>query len=85
MIVNLMILPLTFISEIWFPTDGAEPGDDRQAVPGPLAGRRTPVRVRPADGRRGLNAHDIQSLVIWTAVGIFLMFRVLRQPQGEVA
>ena len=33
----------------------------------------------------GINATDIRSLAIWTAVGVFLMVRFLRRPQGEVA
>jgi hypothetical protein len=32
----------------------------------------------------GFNAGDLKSLAIWTVVGIVLMLRFLRQPQGEV-
>ena len=84
-VVNLTILPLTFISNIWFPADG---------MPKSLVSVAKFFPIRPlADGLQyvfdprttgaGLNAADLRSLAIWTAVGIFLMIRFLRQPQGE--
>ena len=50
-VVNLLILPLTFISSIWFPTDGMPEGADRhrQDLPDPGARRRAAARVRSAD------------------------------------
>ena len=33
----------------------------------------------------GFNAQDLRTLAIWTAVGVFMMLRFLRQPQGEAA
>jgi hypothetical protein len=31
----------------------------------------------------GFNGQDLRTLAIWTAVGIFMMVRYLRRPQGE--
>jgi ABC-2 type transport system permease protein len=86
-IVNLTVLPLTFISSVWFPTTG---------MPTALADIAKFFPIRPlADGLQyafnphttgaGFNGTDIRSLAIWTVVGIVLMLRYLRQPQGEVA
>jgi ABC-2 type transport system permease protein len=85
-IVNLLILPLTFISGIWFVTD---------AMPKFLLSIAKFFPIRPLadlmqhafDPRTtgsGFVGNDIRTLLIWTAVGIFLMIRFLRQPQGEV-
>jgi len=85
-VVNLLILPLTFISSIWFPTTG---------MPNWLVdiAKFFPIRAL-ADGLQhafnpfttgaGFDGQDLRTLAIWTAVGIFLMMRFLRRPQGEV-
>jgi ABC-2 type transport system permease protein len=84
-VVNLTILPLTFISSIWFPATG---------MPRALIHIAKVFPIRPlADGLEyafnpftrgaGLNGQDLRTLAIWTAVGIFLMIRFLRRPQGE--
>jgi ABC-2 type transport system permease protein len=86
-IVNLTVLPLTFISGVWFPTTG---------IPKALEHIANFFPIRPlADGLQyafnphttdpGLNGGDIRSLAIWTVVGVFLMKRALRRPQGEMA
>ena len=86
-IVNLLVLPLTFISSVWFPTNG---------MPHALADIAKVFPIRPlADGLQyafnphttgaGFNAQDIRSLAIWTVAGVFLMVRYLRRPQGEAA
>ena len=86
-IVNLTVLPLTFISSIWFPSDG---------MPKTLIDVAKAFPIRPlADGLQyafdprtpgaGLNGHDLSTLGIWTAVGIVMMLRFLRSPQGEQA
>jgi ABC-2 type transport system permease protein len=85
--VNLTVLPLTFISSVWFPPSG---------TPQILQDIAKVFPIRPlADGLQyafnprtvgaGFNAADVRSLAIWAAVGIFLMVRYLRKPQGEVA
>ena len=84
-VVNLVILPLTFISSIWFPTDG---------LPSWLQdiAKLFPIRAL-ADGLQhvfdprtigsGLQAQDVRTLAIWTVIGAFLMVRFLRRPLGE--
>jgi ABC-2 type transport system permease protein len=83
--VNLSVLPLTFISNIWFPTD---------KMPSALKHIAQFFPIRPlADGLQyvfdprhsaTLRATDVRSLAIWTAVGVFLMIRFLQKPQGEL-
>jgi ABC-2 type transport system permease protein len=85
-IVNLTVLPLTFISSVWFPAT---------AMPKTLNDIAKFFPIRPlADGMEhafnpfttgaGFSGQDLRTLAIWTAVGIFVMVRFLRQPQGEV-
>jgi ABC-2 type transport system permease protein len=85
-VINLTILPLTFISSIWFPPTG---------MPKVLIDIAKVFPIRPlADGLEhafnpfttgaGFDGQDIRTLAIWAAVGIFLMYRFLRHPQGEV-
>src|SRR5437660_9955021 len=83
--VNLVILPLTFISSIWFPADNLPKWLKAIASIFPI--RPLAAGLQYAFGPRaspGVSASDIRSLAIWTAIGIFLMVRFLRQPQGEV-
>jgi ABC-2 type transport system permease protein len=86
-IVNLTILPLTFISNVWFPTN---------TMPSWLQHVAKLFPIRPlADGLQhafnpfvsgpGFNGSDLETLAIWTAIGIVLMVRFLRQPQGDRA
>jgi ABC-2 type transport system permease protein len=85
-VVNLTVLPLTFISSVWFPTTG---------LPTWLKDIANIFPIRPlADGLQyafdpythgaGLNGGDVRTLAIWTAIGIFLMIRTLNRPAGEV-
>jgi len=84
-LVNLTILPLTFISGIWFP----------HKLPTWLSDIAKVFPVRPlANGLQyafnqnttgaGFNGSDLATLAIWTVIGIYLMLRFLRRPQGEV-
>ncbi len=84
-IVNLTVLPLTFISNVWFPTD---------TLPNWLNSIAKIFPIRPlADGLQyafnpyttgaGFKASDLLALAIWTAIGILLMVRFLNQPLGE--
>jgi ABC-2 type transport system permease protein len=85
-VVNLTVLPLTFISSIWFPPDRMPKllGDIAKVFPiRPLADGLE-YAFDPRTIGAGFNGQDIRSLLIWTAVGVFLMVRFLRQPQGEV-
>jgi ABC-2 type transport system permease protein len=84
-VVNLVILPLTFISSIWFPTDGMPTAliDVAKVFPIRALADGLQYAFDPRHHGAGINAADLRTLAIWTAVGIFLMIRFLRQPQGE--
>jgi ABC-2 type transport system permease protein len=84
-VVNLTILPLTFISGVWFPTNG---------MPGWLmhVARFFPVQplahglqyaFDPFTTGAGLSGADLRTLALWTVAGTVLMVRFLRRPQGE--
>ena len=86
-IINLTVLPLTFISSIWFTPEG---------MPKTLVNIAKVFPIQPlADGLQhvfnpqtvgsGLNGADIRTLAIWTAVGVLMMLRFLRRPLGEAA
>jgi ABC-2 type transport system permease protein len=84
-VINLTVLPLTFISNVWFPTN---------TLPHWLQQVAKVFPIRPlADGLQhafspltqgaGFDGSDLRTLAIWTVAGIFLMIRFLRQPQGD--
>ena len=67
-----VVLPLTFISNIWFPSDSLPTvlKDDRRRVPDQGARRRAAVRVRsPPPRRRRWTAPSLRTLAIWTVIG----------------
>jgi len=86
-IVNLTILPLTFISGVWFPTTGTPKALNDVAGFFPIKPLANGLQYafNPHTAGAGFNATDLRGLAIWTAVGVWLMVRYLRQPQGEVA
>jgi ABC-2 type transport system permease protein len=86
-VVNLVILPLTFISNIWFPTDSLPPVLKSIAGLFPIRALASGLQsvFDPRFHGSGLNGHDLQVLAIWTVIGIMLMVRFLRVPQGELA
>ncbi len=86
-IVNLVILPLTFISNVWFPTNSLPSGvvDIAKVFPIRALADGLQYAFNPNTAAPGFNSADLRTLAIWTAVGVFLMIRFLRQPQGEVA
>jgi ABC-2 type transport system permease protein len=84
--VNLAVLPLTFISNIWFPTDNLPSALQHIANFFPIKALASGLQY-VFDPRRhgaGLNGGDLKTLGLWTVVGVILMLRFLRQPQGEV-
>ncbi len=85
--VNLLILPLTFISSIWFPTDGMPHWlqDIAKVFPIRALAQGLQYAFDPRTTGAGLNGADARTLVIWTAVGLFLMIRFLRKPLGEAS
>jgi len=81
-----VILPLTFISSIWFPTDGMPKAliDIARIFPIRALADGLQCAFDPRTVGAGLNGQDLRTLAIWTAVGIFLMLRFLHQSQGDV-
>ena len=85
-VVNLVVLPLTFISSIWFPADSLPKWLNTVADIFPIKPLAAGLQYAfdPRFHGAGINGKDLRTLLIWTAVGVFLMIRFLRQPQGEV-
>ena len=85
-IVNLTVLPLTFISGVWFPVNGMPKALEDIAKFFPIQPLADGLQYafNPHTPAPGFNGADIRSLVIWTVVGVFLMLRSLQKPQGEV-
>ena len=85
-VVNLLVLPLTFISSIWFPATGMPRGllDVAKFFPIRALADGLQYAFNPHTTGAGLNGTDLRTLAIWTVVGIVMMLRFLRQPQGEV-
>lgn len=84
-IVNLTILPLTFISGIWFVTDTMPKWlqDIAKIFPIRALADQLQYAFDPRTSGSGFKSGDIQTLAIWAVVSIVLMVRFLRRPQGE--
>jgi ABC-2 type transport system permease protein len=85
-VINLVVLPLTFISNIWFPTNSLPSALKSIADVFPIKALASSLQYTfdPRHHGAALNGSDLRTLAIWTVVGIWLMVRFLRQPQGEV-
>ena len=85
-VVNLVILPLTFISSIWFPSDSLPKWlrDIASVFPVKALAEGLQYVFDPRRSGVAVSAADLRNLAIWTVIGILLMMRFLRQPQGEV-
>ena len=83
--VNLSVLPLTFISSIWFPVNDMPKVLKTIADFFPLKPLAEGLQYafNPHTTGIGLKAQDVRTLVIWTAVGIVLMIRFLKAPEPE--
>lgn len=83
--VNLSILPLTFISSIWFPADGMPQGLRTIAGLFPLRALAEGMQYAfdPRTTGAGFNGQDSRTLVVWTVIGVVLMLRFLRAPERE--
>ena len=85
-IVNLTILPLTFISGVWFPTDKMPTALRDVASLFPIRALADGLQYAfdPRTTGPGIKGADVRTLLIWTAIGTIMMVRFLRRPQGEV-
>ncbi len=85
-VVNLAVLPLTFISNIWFPTDSLPKVLKDIASVFPIKALASGLQYvfDPRYHGAGISGSNLETLAIWTVIGVYLMIRFLRQPQGEV-
>ncbi|HEV3071694.1 MAG TPA: ABC transporter permease [Solirubrobacteraceae bacterium] len=84
-IVNFAILPLTFISGVFFVTTGM-PGWLRQLAevfPIRALADASQHAFNPYTTGAGFQGDDLATLAIWLAAGVWLMLRFLRAPLGE--
>jgi ABC-2 type transport system permease protein len=85
-IINLVIWPLTFISNIWFPIDSLPKILRTIADIFPIKALASGLQYVFDPRHHGslFDASSLRTLAIWTVIGVYLMVRFLRQPQGEV-
>src|SRR6201995_1351545 len=85
-VVNLMILPLTFISNIWFPIDSLPQALKTIAGIFPIKALASGLQYvfDPRHHGAGLDGADLKVLAIWTVIGVWLMLKFLRKPMGDV-
>ena len=85
-IVNFTVLPLTFISGIWFVTDGMPSWLQSIAKIFPVRALADALQYAfdPRTQGAGFRGHDLVILAIWLLIGIYLMMRFLRTPQGDL-
>jgi ABC-2 type transport system permease protein len=85
-LVNLVIWPLSFISNIWFPIDSLPKVLKTIADLFPIKALASGLQYvfDPRHHGAAFDAIALRTLVIWLAIGLYLMVRFLRQPQGEV-
>jgi ABC-2 type transport system permease protein len=86
-LVNLVIWPLSFISNIWFPTNSLPTVLKSIAELFPIRALASGLQYvfDPLHHGSLFDASSLRTLAIWTVIGIYLMVKFLRQPQGEVA
>jgi ABC-2 type transport system permease protein len=84
-VINLTVLPLTFISGVWFTSNNIPAWLHHIARIFPIQPLADGLQhaFDPRVGGAGFNAADLRVLAIWTVVGICMMVRFLRRPQGE--
>jgi ABC-2 type transport system permease protein len=86
-VVNLIVMPLTFISGVFFPTASMPHvlNDVAKLFPIEALANGLQFAFNPHTAGAGFNGSDLGTLAIWTVAGVVLMLKFLRQPQGEVA
>ena len=84
-IVNLIVLPISFISNIFYPTDGmpAVLRTIADIFPINALARALQYGFDPRHGGAGFDWTHLETLAIWTVIGMLMMIRFLRRPQGE--
>ena len=86
-IVNFAILPLTFISGVFFVTNGMPGWLQQVAEVFPIRALAVASQhaFNPYTTGAGFQGDDLLTLVIWLAAGVWLMRRFMRAPLGEEA
>jgi ABC-2 type transport system permease protein len=84
-IVNIAILPLTFISGVWFPTEGMPRWlrEIGEAFPIHALASACQYAFNPHTTGAGFQGGDLRRLAIWLVLGVLLTVRFLRAPLGE--
>ncbi len=84
-VLNFAILPLTFISGIWFTTDNQPAWLRHVAEVFPVHALADGLQYafNPRTTGSGIKGSDVLTLAIWLVVGVMAMIRFLRQPLGE--
>lgn len=82
-IVNIAILPLTFISGVWFDTNrmGAGLRDIASVFPIHALADAMQYAFNPHTTGAGIKGDDLGTLAVWLAVGVFLMILFLRTSE----
>jgi ABC-2 type transport system permease protein len=86
-IVNISILPLTFISGVWFVTDSIPSWLRQIAAIFPVRALADAFQYAfdPRTTGAGIRGGDLRTLAIWLAIGVVLMVRFLANPQAGTA
>ena len=84
-IVNLIVLPISFISNIFYPTTGMPSALRTIAEIFPInaLARALEYGFDPRHHGAAFDWTQLETLAIWTVIGLLLMIRFLRRPQGE--
>ena len=79
-ILIVITLPLTFISNVWFPIDGAPAWVTGLAGAFPLKPLADGIATAfdPSTAAPGLAGHDLLVLALWTAAGCAMMANTMR-------
>lgn len=84
-VVNLTVLPLTFISGIWFPMPiPSALHHIAEVFPMQPLAHALQHAFNPYTTGAGFSGSDLRTLGIWAVVGIYLMLRVLNRPEGDL-
>jgi ABC-2 type transport system permease protein len=83
-IVNISILPLTFVSGIWFSDEGMPRWlrNTASVFPVRALAHSFHYAFNPYTKGAGIDGSDLATLAIWLAVGAVLMARFLRNPEA---
>jgi ABC-2 type transport system permease protein len=84
-IVNIFVLPLTFISGIWFVPAGMPKvlADIAKVFPVQPLANGLQHAFNPHVPGPGLSGADVRTLAIWLAIGVFGMIRFMRSPGSK--